>query len=262
MDYFWKENKRFTLFVGGGLLFVLFFHWFVLGPIRAGATKAERDRVNERKDLESRMAQGVPAPDALAAAKRDRDQYQKSLAAVSKELVFKPDDRYKRGERESAKAHYDNLRLEIEKGLKDKAKDAKVEFNGAVGLGEESSPDQIPELLLRMAAAERLVAVALAAGIEKIEQVDAMATPSRDAAPGPGAFLNAYGIFFKFRAKAETAYRIAHAVQKKGQYLAVTQLDWSRDDVARDSVLVQMGVAVLSVDEKAPLVPKPAGGAP
>jgi hypothetical protein len=256
MDYFWKENRRFTLMVGGGLLFVLLFHWFVLGPIRAGADSAEKARGNQRRDLEAKMALGVPAPDALAAAKRDRDQYQKALGSVAKELVFKPDDRFKKGERESAKTHFENLRIEIEKQLREKAKDAKVDYAGTLGLGEEPLADQIPELLLRLAAAERVVSVALATGVEKIEQVDAMQTPSRDAAPGPGSFLNAYGVFVKFRAKSEAAYRIAHAVQKKGQYLAVTQFEWSRDDIARDSVLVQMGVAVLAVDEKAPLTPK------
>ena len=259
MDYFWKENKRWVLLVGGGLFAVLLYTWLVIGPIKAGAAKAERDRVAERQALEAKMALGVPAPEALAAAKRDRDQMQKALATVGKELVFKPDDRFRKGDRQTATAHYEDLLVQIERGLSDKAKKAKVEFNGQVGLGAEKAGDQIPEMLLRLAAAEYVVGLALDLGVEKIEQVDAMQTPSRDAAPGPGAFLNAYGVYLRFRAKSETAYRLAHAVQKKGQYLAVTQFEWSRDDVARDSVLVGLGVAVLNVDEKAPLVPKPGG---
>jgi hypothetical protein len=262
MDYFWKENKKFVVAVAGGVLAVFLYHSFVLGPIRASAASSERSRTNERRELEAKMAQGVPAPDALALAKRDREQYQKALAAVSKEVVFKADDRFKKGERESAKAHYDNLRLEVEKQLKSKAGMAKVEFTGTLGLGEESQADQIPELLLRLAAAERLVSVAIeAGGVSKIEQVDAMAALSRDAAPGPGAFLNAYGVFMKFTGKSEAAFKIAHAVQKRGQYLAVTHFDLTREDVARDHCAASIGVAVLRVDEKAPIVPKP-GAAP
>jgi len=73
MEYFWKENKKFVIAVGGGLVFLMLYYSFVLGPIRKGAADAATERRNAKRDIERRMQQGVPTDDALLAARRDRD---------------------------------------------------------------------------------------------------------------------------------------------------------------------------------------------
>lgn len=254
MDYFWKENKKFVLAVGGGLLAVMVYHWIVLGPIRAGAVAAEKSRHQQTLDLKARMAEGVPAPDAVASAKRDRDGLRKSLQAVVKDVEFKLPERYAKPERQSAKSHFDDLRLEVEKDLREKATKAKVDFQGGLGLPEDSRPDEIPDLLRRMAAAERLVRLAIEAGVEKIEQVDAMAEGGSEAGapgmPGGGA-VSALPVFMKFKASSEAAFRVLHGAQKKGAYLAVTQFEFVREDVARDRGAAAIMGAILRVEEKA-----------
>ena len=37
MEYFWKENKKFVIAVGGGLAFLILYNSIVLGPIRRDA---------------------------------------------------------------------------------------------------------------------------------------------------------------------------------------------------------------------------------
>jgi hypothetical protein len=68
--------------------------------------------------------------------------------------------------------------------------------------------------------------------------------------------LEAYTVFLKVRSSSEAAFRILHGVQKKGNYLAVTRFSWAQEDPARDFGTASISVAVLRVDEKAPLAAK------
>ncbi|HYF01400.1 MAG TPA: hypothetical protein VEJ18_20930 [Planctomycetota bacterium] len=259
MDYFWKENKKFVLAVGGGLLGVMVYHWVVLGPIRGGAAAAEKSRQQQTADLKARMAEGVPAADVVASAKRDRDGLRKALASAVKDVEFRLPERYAKPDRQGAKAHFDDLRLDVEKELREKATKAKVDFQGGLGLPEDSRPEEIPDLLRRMAAAERLVLLAIEAGVEKIEQVDAMAEAGSGAAsPGTpaGGAVSALPVFMKFKAGSEAAFRVLHGAQKKGAYLAVTQFEFVREDVARDRGSAAIMGALLRVEDK-PAEPRP-----
>src|SRR3954462_6145587 len=96
MEYFWKENKRFVLAVGGGLAFLMLYNGVVRGRLRGAAAEAATARTRERRDLERKMAQGVPNDDGLVAGRRDRDQNRKLLAAMTPEVAFALPDRFKR----------------------------------------------------------------------------------------------------------------------------------------------------------------------
>ena len=256
MDYFWKENKKFVIAVGAGTLVVIFYWMFLVSPFRVTAAGAAKQRLQEKRDYEALIAQGVPSKDAPAAAALDRDESQKVLASLLKDIAFRPAERFRKPEKE-AKGHYEDLKLGVEKELKEKAHKAKIDFAGGLGMGDEVRDELLPELLLRLAVVERVVTAAIEAGVEKIEAVDGMAGAGDN---GPalkkGAFLNAYTVFLKVRASSEAAFRILHGVQRKGNYLAVTQFGWTQDDPARDMGAVSIAVAVLRVDEKAPLEPK------
>ena len=65
MEYFWKENKRFVLAVGGGLLFLLLYNGFVLGCL-----STEVAARNLRK-------QPVPQDLVLKPAIYDKSNYEK-----------------------------------------------------------------------------------------------------------------------------------------------------------------------------------------
>lgn len=253
MDYFWKENKTFVIAVGAGALGAILYWSFLVAPFRAGAARAASERTQQKRDYENLIAQGVPAKDAVAAAAQDRDETAKALAALVKDVAFKPGERFRKPDRDQ----YDDLRIKVLKELREKAQKAKIDFQGDLGMGEEIREEQLPELTLRLAAVERVVAQAIEAGVEKIEGVDGLAD-ARESGPAPkkGGFLEAYTVFLKVRSSSEAAFRIIHGVQKKGNYLAVTRFGWAQEDPARDFGTASITVAVLRVDEKAPLAAK------
>ncbi len=255
MDYFWKENKKFVIATGAGLLVLLVYWSFLVSPFRKDASRAAAERLRERSAYEALIAQGVPADDAPAAAALDRDESQKVLGSLLKDIAFKPAKRFEMPAKE-AKGHYEDLKLNVQNELKEKAAKAKIDFSGGLGMGDDVRDDLLPELLLRLAVVERVVDQAVAAGVEKIEAVDGMAGADAGPAVQKGVFLNAYAVFLKVRASSEAAFRILHGVQRKGNYLAVTQFAWAQNDPARDMGDVSITVAVLRVDEKAPLEPK------
>src|SRR5712691_5148516 len=109
MEYFWKENKKFVIAVGGGLAFLILYNSIVLGPIRRDAAEASSRRSKEKHELERKMAQGVPNEDALVSGRRDRDQNRKLLASMVPEVAFTLDKRYQKPKGESIKSYYDPL---------------------------------------------------------------------------------------------------------------------------------------------------------
>ena len=253
MDYFWKENKKFVIAVGAGALITMVYWMFLVSPFRRDAVAAARQRATEKREYEALIAQGVPAKDAVAASGQDRDETRKALASLVKDVGFKLPDRFKK-DREV----YEDLRIKVKTELKEKATKAKIDFQGDLGMSEEVRQEDLPELLLRLAAVERVVSQAIDAGVEKIESVDGMADARESGPPAKkGGFLQAYSVFIKARASSQAAFRVVHGVQKKGQYLAVTKFSWAQDDPARDMGSASITVAVLRVDEKAPLEAKP-----
>jgi hypothetical protein len=60
----------------------------------------------------------------------------------------------------------------------------------------------------------------------------------------------------KFRGTEQAVFSVLHAVQKKGQFFAVTQFQVSQEDLAKDLCGASIGVALLRVDDKAPIEPK------
>src|SRR5262245_33388121 len=120
MEYFWKENKRFVVAVGGGLLLLLVYNWLVLSKIRAGAADAANARSREKRDLERKMSQGVPNDDGLVAGRRDRDQNRKLLAAMIPEVGFTLGERFQKKKLSSLVNDFDNLKLDLTKALGEK----------------------------------------------------------------------------------------------------------------------------------------------
>jgi hypothetical protein len=257
VEYFWKENKRFVVAVGGGFLFLLLYNSFVLGPIRAGAAEAVSARVREKRELERKMSQGVPNDDGLAAGRRDRDQSRKQLAAMAPEVVFNLPEKFQKPKRESVKSYFDNLKLDLVKDLQTRAVGNKVAMPPNLGLPNDISDETAAEVLSRLAAAERLVILAVDSEVEKIETLDAEYGMERDERSSKKSqFLTKYSVFMKVTGRAESIFRILHGAQKKGSFLALTHFEIGRPDATKDLFEASIGVALLKVDDKAGLESK------
>ena len=257
MEYFWKENKRFTIAVGAGLLGLILYNGFVLGPIGRSADQAKSRLQKEKAELKARMSNGVPSEDSLRVARATRDRTKLSLAALVKDVDFKAPDKFKKPEREGAKTHFESLNIDLYKELHQKAVSAKIAFPANLGM-DQVNDDNALEYLQRLAIVERVAQVAIDAEIEKIEVIDGLSgAGSRDEAPSKKtSFLTKYAVFMKFSGKAESVFKVLHGIQKKGQYLAVTNFEAARDDATKDLFAATISVALLKVDEKGTLEAK------
>jgi hypothetical protein len=257
MEYFWKENKRFVAAVGGACLFLLFFYMFALWPIRSGADAAISQRNTKKRDLEKKMAQGVPNPDGLSSGRRDRDLNQKLLASMTPEVAFALGERYVKPKKENIKSYYDNLKLDLVKELHTKATGGKVAFPANLGLPDDVSDETAVEVLSRLAIVDRIVTLAVDSEVEKIDVVDAQYGMERDERGSKKSqFLTKYSVFIKISAKAESIFKVIHGAQKKGSYLSVTHFEMGRPDATKDLFEASIGVALLRVDDKGVLEAK------
>jgi hypothetical protein len=257
MEYFWKENKKFVIAVGGGFVFVLLFYSFVLGPIRKGAADALRERMNAKRDIERRMQLGVPTEDSLVAARRDRDQKRRQLAEMAPQVTFALGDRFVVRKGDKAKdlsEYYQNLKLDLVKELQKKSVEGKLSFPQTVGMPDDIGEDNAVEVLARCAVVERLVTVAVESDLEKIETLDGQYQMERDdRSSKKSQFLTKYSVYIKVVGKVESVFKMVHGLQKKGSYLAVTQFDLTRPDATKDVFEAAIAVAYLKVDDKAGL---------
>jgi hypothetical protein len=255
MDYFWKENRTFLVATAGAVLAVILYNAFVLAPLREGARAAAARRERERRDLEARAAQGVPSEETLRLARAEREQGRKVLAALVADTAFRPAERFRKPA-EGARAHYEDLKIKLGEELRQKAVKARIALAPFSISDEGAEEERVAENLLRLAAVERLATLAIESEVDRIEAIDASAGPaSREDDPSgrKASFVTPYGIFMKFAGKAESVFKVLHGAQKKGQYLAVTQFEARRSEASKDLYQATMTVAILRVDEKAPV---------
>ncbi|MBI3854753.1 MAG: hypothetical protein HY293_03580 [Planctomycetes bacterium] len=254
MEYFWKENKKFVMAVGGGFLFVILYNSFVLGPIRKGSADAIRDRSKAKSEIDRRMQQGVPTDDGLVSGRKDRDQNRRLLTQMVPEVAYTLGDRFIKPRKENVKTYYDNLKLDLVKELQKKATDGNVAPPQTFGVPDDVSEETAVEVLARLAVVERVVTLAVESGVDKIEVVDGQYGMERDdRSSKKSQFLTKYSVFMKFSAKQQSVFRLIHGVQKKGTYLAVTHFDMSRTDQTKDLFDVSIAVSYLKVDDKGAL---------
>lgn len=254
MDYFWKEHRTFLAAVGGAVAAVILYNALVLGPLREAARSAAAQRERDRRDLEARAAQGVPSEETSRLARAEREQARKALTALAAEAAFRPADRFRKPA-EGARAHYEDLKIKLAEELRQKAVKARIPL-APFSIADDGGDERVEENLLRLAAVERLATLAIESEVERIEAIDASAgPPAREADPsGPkSSFVTPYGVLMKFAGRAESVFKVLHGVQKKGQYLAVTQFEARRSEASKDLYQATLTVALLRVDEKAPV---------
>lgn len=250
MEYFLKENKKFLLLVGAGLLFLLFYNWLVLGKIRGAADAADRARKNKKSEIERKMAQGVPTDESLSAARKDRDYTRRVLAATIPDTAFNLPEKFQKPKRD-VKAYYDNLKIELTSQLQEKATNGRVAFPQTLGLPEDVNEDSVAEMLARLAVVERLVTLVVDNECEKIESINALhGSDADDRSSKKSRFLTKYSVHLRFSGKVESIFKVVHGAQKKGSYLALSQFELSRPDATKDVFDAVMVVSLLKVDDK------------
>ncbi len=255
MEYFWKENKKFVIAVAAALVVTWLYYQFVLWPLRSGAEAAAKTRDRETKALEARMAHGVPSGELLADLQRDCDLKRKALASVAADVSFKVGDPFK-APKGGAKERFDQVRVDLSKELVQKAAGARMEFPRSLGIETDATDETAPELLLRLAVVERLVDIAVQSKIDKIEVIDALSGMDGAGGSRQGVFLSKYPVFMKFRGSEQAVFNVLHAVQRKGQFFSVAQFQVAQEDLAKDLYGASIGVALLRVDDQAPIEPK------
>ncbi len=266
MDYFWKEHKKILMAVGGGLLALFLYYTFALNPIRAGAVNASRQLRIEQQNLQAKMAAGVPTDDTVARARREAERTRQQLATLKDDAGFKVGDRFLNVVGGNAKTHFESLKLDIHRELKEKARKLTAfpaDFKMA-GVGDDLTEEGARDLLLRLAVVERLVLLALDAKVDRIDLVDGLYghDAKGEAVPKGAAFLRRESVLLRFKGESEAVFRVLHAAQKKGTYLAVNHFEASRQDATKDYLSAAIGVSLLRIDEKAPITPKPEEAGP
>src|SRR5882672_4199665 len=253
MEYFWKENKRFVIAVGGGLAFLILYQSLVLGYLRGQADAAERTRRSKKTEIERKMAQGVPTDESLSIARRDRDQNRKVLASMTPETAFVLPERFQKPKRD-IRQNFDDARIKLAKELEEKATAGRVAFPQTLGLPEDVNEDSVAEMLARLAVVDRLANLVIDAECEKIESINALhGADQNERSAKKSRFLTKHSVFIRFSGKAESIFRVLHGAQKKGSYLAVTQFEMSRPDATKDVFEASLAVALLKVDDKGAL---------
>ena len=254
MEYFWKENKRFVIAVGGGLAFLILYQALVLGKIRGAADLAERNRRSKQSEIERKMAQGVPTDESLAAARKDRDLTRKTLAQMAPDTAFTiPDRFYKPKMRpKELKAYYDDVVITLTEELREKGTNGRLQFPATLGMPDNTvNDDNAAEMLLRLALVERLSILCIDSGCEKIETISPVhGADQDDRSSKKSRFLTKYSVFIRFSGPVQSIFKVIHGAQKKGSYLAVTQFELSRPDATKDVFEAALGVAMLKVDDK------------
>jgi hypothetical protein len=166
MEYFWKENKKFVLAVGGGLVFLMLYYSFVLGPIRKGAADATRDRLNAKRDIERRMQRACP-PSALVAARHDRGEAEAASVMIPGGVHL--NERFvHRATRRRTSPVLPEPQARSRQGTQEEVGRGQAPVPQNVGRGRHRE-GQRAEVLARCAVVERLVTAAVESDLDKIE---------------------------------------------------------------------------------------------
>ncbi len=268
MEYFWKENKKFLISVGAGLLVVLLYRWFVLSPINAKADAAASRLSAEERSLSARVERGgVAEEDTIKLAENELRRTKDLLASLAADMSFKEGERFQKPENQTWVEHYNAEKLEVFNRLKEIARPLSNYPKEILGLREaEENINEIlaQELLLRLAVVDRLVRAAVEARVDRIDVIDAVPlvhSGSRrdEVVTKKCAFLNKYTVHMAFKGEQRAVFKVLHEIQKKGSFLAVSQFDVDHRDPTKDYLEAVLRVSLLKIDPKAPLEAKEEG---
>lgn len=246
MEYWWKENKRFAVTVGGGLLGVFVWYLFVIGSINASADKATRDLKNARMVLQSRLAQGIPADDSVGRADRDRKALTDDLKELQAATEFKVEApfKYSEGAGKPPLQQLGGARNELAGLVNTWCKQKRFpQIPSTLGMPNkfDDLSDAIAiEWLKRLAMIRQICFLATQHG-ERLELVETVPGQLQDESLiNDKRFLNKLSMKIRLTASEEGLIRFLHALQTKGSYLAVEGFATQPIDLSRSSLQVEL----------------------
>ncbi len=254
MEYWWKENRGFVIPVA--LAVIVFGMWYVLGvgAIRAGGEKIRIARENKETEYQRRIQRGEPSEDTVRRARADLERTNKLVEELKADLSLRMPDSYKSSK--SAPEFFSAMKEDVRKDVVKKAQQHGVLLpDNSLGFPQNLqglADDVAIEYLERLAIVERLATTAAAAGVSKIDTVNAIVGT---AGPGEGTddlkkalFLKKVAVRMKVTGPSQSVFQWLHAVQKKGDGLVVDDFKAEKLSPHEDIFSAELEVSGLKID--------------
>jgi hypothetical protein len=123
------------------------------------------------------------------------------------------------------------------------------------GAVRDPAAEAVRELLIRLWVIDRVCKIAIDAGMDRIESIQA--TPDIQIRDGtergypvtnPKLFFNRLPVGFKLRGPSAAIFKVVHGIQQKGEFLAVTGFSATKDDDHADLFVCELEVSALLIN--------------
>jgi len=244
MDLFWREHKRFILWVAGALAVGLLLQMIVIGPARRTLDKDRQQLKVQRQELTRLLEdRGQPTDDVLNRAQEDLARLDKNVKALASDLAMEipPDYRVPKNEKNPA-FFFDTRFTHDKQELKRLAPKAgregvRLPPDDKFGFNKPPGPKSAPEYLVRLALIKRLVkaafdAPAFTAPVAEVTGIHVVTAGVGEDAKMPPAdqFLQRHPIDVQVRTSYMTFLRFLHGLGQKGNFLALDRVKFVKED--------------------------------
>lgn len=239
----WQEHKRWLMGCAAGLLV------YLIGGMVIGSVYSTDAVTGEILRLQRRFqAAEMYKPEALALARREREQLDEELMRLRAALEFKPEPRFRlEGRSEPEDLHFSRVARDLQRELLDRANNLNVELARADLRWPRAVGEEIPDVLIGLALLDQAVTRLLDAhevvveedpeafGLQVIESftVDgALAGFSRARGTGisrrreydPASSLEEQTVSFSFRADTRTTTLFFEACRDPDNPIVLVEL--------------------------------------
>lgn len=251
MDYWWKENRRFVLCLAAGIGTFLLWKTLILSPLNRGVTDVERSREMEEHALQTRLAGGVPSEETIDRAERDLARLRQAVDELVNRIAF-PVDLPRTGIREQ----FQDMLIRIGEEIRDLCVKNRVVLSEDIQRfgfppDQEGSEEIYSEWLMRLAALDRVLRLAIEAQIDRMDTIDAChgTEEKGSVVVRKGLYLNSLNLRIVIQGSAQSVFKILHGLQMKGSYLRIERFSAVKTDPHKDTFTLDMVTGLLLLDK-------------
>ncbi|MBI2931299.1 MAG: hypothetical protein HYY16_06580 [Planctomycetes bacterium] len=251
MEYWWKENRGLVVPAAAGVVVVCAWYFAVVGGIEEKTALLRRQRVAAEQKLQAQMKAGVPSEDTLSRARRDLEREKERMEELTREMGLKvPASHQVQARNTAGETFMKTKEDETRKKIRDAAARSGVSLpSNALGFSEnlfEGVDDALgKELLARLAIVEKVSLGAVEAGVSRIDAVNAEGSETTEKAE----FLARLSVRLKVTGTSEAVFKWLHAVQKRGDFLAVDEFKATKESPHEDVFSAEMDVSGLVLQD-------------